>query len=244
MTITDKTRKLLWAGSGKRCAFCKGSLVIEKTQLDQHAIVGEECHIISGSSDGPRFDPNFKESVDDISNLLLLCSVHHKMVDDQPNSYTPEKLRKIKNDHEKWVESKLKNGEPFKLPEVHLKRSEIPRSLKKINDCKELLGLVAKSDAFYHQYSDDLSKDEVELVGSFLQMVTDWGDFSRDMEPLERVRSEFEIKESFKELDRNGFLVFAALERQVLEKDNKIASDFYALHIAIVRRGDENIQTK
>ena len=104
MTITDQTRKLLWGRSGRSCAICKCDLFIDATIASEASVVGDECHIVSGQPDGPRYDPTFAaELIDHVSNLLLLCKVHHKMVDDQRETYLAEVLHTIKADHEQWV---------------------------------------------------------------------------------------------------------------------------------------------
>jgi len=43
--------------------------------------------------------------IDDHSNLILLCKLHHKEVDDRPNDFTIEELRRIKREHAAWVAS-------------------------------------------------------------------------------------------------------------------------------------------
>jgi predicted restriction endonuclease len=84
MAITDKNRKILWARSGNRCAICRISLVVEQTVQDSESVVGEECHIVSSSPNGPRHDAAFTtEQSDAIDNFILLCATHHKMIDDQ-----------------------------------------------------------------------------------------------------------------------------------------------------------------
>jgi len=104
MAITDKTRKLLWGRSGRSCAICKCDVFIDATPESEESIVGDECHIVSGQEGGPRYDPDFPaELVDDITNLLVLCRVHHKMADDQFLTYTAEVLRGIKAGHEQSV---------------------------------------------------------------------------------------------------------------------------------------------
>ena len=108
MAITKKTRKLLWGPSGNKCAICRRTLVIEATTESEQSLVGEECHIVSGRRKGPRADPAFPVNrIDSVDNLLLLCNVHHKMVDDQPERYASDALRRIKADHEAWVNSAL-----------------------------------------------------------------------------------------------------------------------------------------
>ena len=75
MAITSKTRKELWAKSGNRCAICKKELVHQISQEDGSFIIGDECHIISSSIDGPRYKPGI-EDYDSYDNLLLLCKIH------------------------------------------------------------------------------------------------------------------------------------------------------------------------
>lgn len=78
------------------------------TSTDEESVVGDESHIVSREANAPRYDPDFPDAdVDSYENLLLLCKVHHKMVDDQKATYTAEILRQTKMDHEKWVSEKL-----------------------------------------------------------------------------------------------------------------------------------------
>ena len=46
---------------------------------------------------------------DEYGNLILLCNVHHKVVDDQIATYSVEVLHAIKQRHEKWVQDRLTN---------------------------------------------------------------------------------------------------------------------------------------
>jgi hypothetical protein len=88
MAISEKTRKLLWGRSGNRCAVCRQELVIDGTDKSDDSVVGDECHIVSGAGRGPRHDPAVREAeLDAAENLILLCRVHHKMVDDQGETY-------------------------------------------------------------------------------------------------------------------------------------------------------------
>jgi hypothetical protein len=92
--------------------------------LDRAAVVGDECHIHARSALGPR--ANSAEGTDEYGNLLLLCRVHHKQVDDQRNTYTVEVLRSIKTAHETWVQIRLGSAigsqrRLFTLPATHRK---------------------------------------------------------------------------------------------------------------------------
>lgn len=96
MAISVKTRRLLWGRSGRTCAICKRDLFVDATAQSEDSIVGEECHIISGQAEGPRHDADFPSGkIDDISNLMVLCNVDHKLVDDQWQTYTPDVLRAV-----------------------------------------------------------------------------------------------------------------------------------------------------
>lgn len=117
MAISLKTHKLLWGKSGNRCAFpeCRKELVESETETDDHSIIGEEAHIIAKKTDGPRGKSDLSsEDRDKYDNLILLCSNHHKLIDDQPNNFTIEKLKKIKDDHIEWINQNLTQEEEDK----------------------------------------------------------------------------------------------------------------------------------
>jgi len=139
MGISLKTHKLLWGKSGKMCAFpgCRRELVEEATLSDDPSIIGEEAHIVGREQIGPRGNSQLtKEERDKEPNLILLCSIHHKIIDDQVNKYTVEVLKKMKFEHEKWVEKNLTNEKEFKIidePEI-----DILEQFKNISDKSEL----------------------------------------------------------------------------------------------------------
>jgi hypothetical protein len=242
MAITDKTRKVLWGRSGNLCAICRHKLVIDETDLDAESVVGDECHIVSEANNGPRHDNIFPiDEIDDISNLMLLCRVHHKMVDDQYDTYTVELLRSIKLNHEKWVETKLKDKE--EIPPIRIRRfkNEIPNQLPVITSGKDLFNLASNCHGSYQDYSDDLSEDEVEIVGGFLQNLQEWIDLSGDLEPIDKVRATKSIDDDIKQLNSNGFIVFADIENQRIEGGVSSPSNFKVLHVSIIRKGDPSI---
>jgi hypothetical protein len=96
--ITEKTQKKLYALSGNRCAFpdCENP-IIEKSGT----VVGETCHIKAKNSGGPRFDVNQSdEERHSYENLILLCRIHHRAVDDNPGIYSDDLLKEMKKFHE------------------------------------------------------------------------------------------------------------------------------------------------
>jgi len=107
MAIQDRDRKILWGRSGNRCAICRRVLVAAGAAPDRDSVTGEEAHIVARSTSGPRGAQPDVVDRDAYDNLVLLCSIHHKVVDDQPHRYSPARLREIKADHEEWVRRSL-----------------------------------------------------------------------------------------------------------------------------------------
>jgi hypothetical protein len=101
MAISERTRKTLWVKAGGRCSYCHVLLVNDGTGSDPASVFGQEAHIVAQSPGGPRAGQ--VAEVDSYDNLILLCSIDHKRVDDQPEHFTIERLKSIKLDHEAWV---------------------------------------------------------------------------------------------------------------------------------------------
>lgn len=69
-------------------------------------VLGEMAHIIADKANGPRGDRTVSaEFLSSYENLILLCLDHHKLIDDNPSTYTVEELRSLKARHEAWVET-------------------------------------------------------------------------------------------------------------------------------------------
>ncbi|WP_280453970.1 HNH endonuclease [Nocardia brasiliensis] len=107
MTIEDRDRKILWARAHNSCAICRTTLILDGNQDDRESVVGDEAHIVARSKGGPRAGLISSTDLDKYENLILLCKVHHKQVDDQPNTYSVEHLRQLKADHERWAHAKF-----------------------------------------------------------------------------------------------------------------------------------------
>jgi hypothetical protein len=104
VSISDRDRKILWGRSGNRCALCRRILVAERTSGDDDAVVGDEAHIAAQSPGGPRYGECAPSAVNSYENLILLCKVDHKMVDDQKQHFTSARLLQTRKEHEAWVE--------------------------------------------------------------------------------------------------------------------------------------------
>ena len=111
MSITAKTRKMLWGRAGARCSFdaCQIELIKLSDEGTEDAVLGEEAHIIAQRKDGPRGETPIESSrIDLYENLILLCPTHHTLVDAQPAEYTVDVLHQMKKTHESWVDSNLR----------------------------------------------------------------------------------------------------------------------------------------
>ena len=133
MAITSKTRKELWAKSGNRCAICKQELVNQISEDDGSFIIGDECHIISSSTEGPRYKPGI-EDYDSYDNLLLLCKNHHREIDENCTSYTEELLHYIKTSHENWVKETLNHITYFYKWQRNMILNKLKQALKQENN--------------------------------------------------------------------------------------------------------------
>jgi hypothetical protein len=92
------TIKRLFALSANKCAFpgCATELVDQQT----HSIVGEVCHIKGAKPGAPRYDAHQDDSArHGFNNLILLCNIHHKVVDDNATDFPAERLLKMKEEH-------------------------------------------------------------------------------------------------------------------------------------------------
>lgn len=110
MALTIKTNRMLWGRAASRCSYpsCRLELVINSLETDDPSLVGEAAHIVAEQPSGPRGDSPLKvRQRNTYSNLILLCNVHHKLVDDQITTYSVERLQSMKGDHEAWVRLKL-----------------------------------------------------------------------------------------------------------------------------------------
>lgn len=215
MSISDKTRKRLWAKSGNRCAISKIELVFDPTGECDESIIGEECHICARNPGGPRYGENLSDSeLDDYDNLILLSRNYHKIIDNNPTYYTSERLRNIKKSHEEWIRKTL----DFEIRNI--KSKKYPKTtisfLTRIMTGSQLLNVISGCHGYDFDNDELHNESEVDLVGAFLQNAQDWGDLISDMESGERVRTKHLLTQELQELEDNGFWVFGdAVSRKI-----------------------------
>lgn len=94
--IKDKDQKILWGRSAAMCNICRAKLIFECDQGD-HANVGAMCHIVGEKKGSARYHSTLSDDdKNSYSNLILLCSHHHDIIDKDESKYSIESLHKIK----------------------------------------------------------------------------------------------------------------------------------------------------
>lgn len=95
--VSEATVKRLFAVSRNRCAFpkCEQRLVDEASRK----VTGEICHIKARKAGGPRYDAlQTEEQRNSFENLVLMCPTHHVVIDADEESYSVERLSRLKTD--------------------------------------------------------------------------------------------------------------------------------------------------
>lgn len=102
----------LWARAAGRCELCGKELDVAHA-FDVLGNYAQVAHINAYSAGGSRYkDGMTEEERDGIDNLMLLCYDHHKMIDDNPDDYPEELLRKHKADWEGSIASFVEDLAP------------------------------------------------------------------------------------------------------------------------------------
>ena len=93
------TIKRLYSVSGNKCAFPKCSTPL--VDAISGKVTGRICHIKASSAGGPRYDAaQSNQEKHGFDNLVLMCPVHHDVIDADEEAYTVGRLQKIKKEHE------------------------------------------------------------------------------------------------------------------------------------------------
>jgi hypothetical protein len=107
--LSPLSRMILWAKAADRCQYsgCNKSLIGDLISGAEDKNFGFVAHIVADIPTGPRGDPVRSRSLsDDVNNLMLLCHVHHKLIDvDAVDQHPEERLLAMKATHEQRVET-------------------------------------------------------------------------------------------------------------------------------------------
>jgi SMODS-associated and fused to various effectors sensor domain len=105
--ISETVKMRLWGKAGGRCEYdgCNEPLWLD-TLTQAEFNVAYIAHIIADRPTGPRGHPTLSEQLkSDISNLILLCDAHHRLIDvSDVEGHTVELLRAMKDRHEQRIQ--------------------------------------------------------------------------------------------------------------------------------------------
>lgn len=120
VAIALATRKRLWTNAGRLCAYpgCGQRLVLPVEGDVEEVVVGKECHIVGQGDDGPRAprslmadeQTRWHSLIDDrdgYQNLVLLCGIHHDLIDGDVASHPVARLVEMKQEHERQIDELL-----------------------------------------------------------------------------------------------------------------------------------------
>lgn len=106
--IPEPTKRILWAKAAGRCQYegCNRILWADdftKAEFNTSYI----AHIIGDKPTGPRGDDILSEKLkNDISNLMLMCDTHHRLIDIiDVAGHSVERLIEMKRKHEERIET-------------------------------------------------------------------------------------------------------------------------------------------
>ena len=101
--IPDKVKFALWGASAGRCQYegCNKVLWHDLVTYAKYS-TAYIAHIIADKEGGPRGDEILSKSLkSDISNLMLLCDAHHRLIDiEDVEGHSIERLREMKKECE------------------------------------------------------------------------------------------------------------------------------------------------
>ncbi len=234
MAISLKTHKILWGRAAGRCAFpdCRKKLIMNGNKFDDESLIGEECHIVARELNGPRGDsPLTSEERDEYENLILLCRIHHKLIDDQFHTYTVQRLQEMKTAHETWVIKSLHDfseiwNVPYQRNSYFVGREEILHYLHETFAARDItatvkptvicgLGGIGKTQIvveyiyrYYHEFNSILwirANTEAELRTSFVELAKLLGLFEQG---IQNVDDAIQAVKKWLEHANNWLLIF------------------------------------
>jgi len=115
--IPDKVKIRLWGKAAGRCQYEGCNEPLWKDSLTQSEFnAAYIAHIIADSQNGPRGHKTLSEKLaKDISNLMLMCDKHHRLIDKEDVEGHPVgKLMEMKKKHETRIEMVTSIGEDRK----------------------------------------------------------------------------------------------------------------------------------
>ena len=216
----------LWGKAGGRCQYkgCNKALwydSLTKSEFNTAYI----AHIIADKPDGPRGDRILSERLKkDISNLMILCDEHHRMIDKiNVKGHTIERLQKMKSLHEKRIET-LTAIQPDKRSHVILYGANIG----KINSPLNISNISEAMVNSYGHYPAEPHPIEISLKNS---AITDDNSLYWTIED-HNLENHFEkkVKPFLNDNDVSKLSVFALAPQPLLIKLGYLLNDLNSVY--------------
>lgn len=248
MTISDRDRKKLWGQAAARCSMCRLPLVHGAEHPDDRdTLIGEEAHIISASRGGPRGERGVPGmDFDKYYNLILLCRIDHRIVDEQPHAYAVGKLRDIKSRHECWVRERLytvsddSGSVPVGLKPKYPGRGMI---LRRLTTGKDAWLTVIGSCCYLFESigEEEASAEACDAADRVLTSLRDYGEIHDAITDggFEGVRAaQRDLRQQLDELGDHNLVVFGAQRDMIIANGNSPSSQFPMAVIVIRPRAE------
>lgn len=232
--IPPKIKLLLWGKAAGRCQYdgCNKPLYIDshtKSLFNQAYI----AHIIADKPTGPRGNPVLSERLkSDLSNLMLLCDPHHRLVDrEDVGGHPVELLMAMKRQHEDRM-ALLTNIQPEKKSHVLLYGARIGDHHSHINWQKAAQAMIP------NYYPSERPAIELSLKNTSFQ------DFepkfwSMEREHLQR-QFQSQVKPRLAQGEISHLSVFGLAPQPLLIELGRLLSDIPAAEVYQLHREPPN----
>ncbi len=205
--IPSTTKLKLWVKSAGRCEFkgCNKPVWYNGLTLSDGNF-SEVAHIIPVSSDGPRGSEESEKLQIEYSNLMLLCPVCHKQIDDNPKKYPAELLRRWKEEHEERIAIQTAYPE-----DIH--RSTVLMFTVNIDQRNVPVNMEAVRNAMFPKYPSDHKgiKIEKEDFDRHSKQAY-WHSYAKDIQ--RKIR--YHLEEGINEIKVKHLSVFAIAPQPLL----------------------------
>lgn len=218
-SINPSVLRLLYAHSGNRCAFPDCDVPIFE---DNGQLTGECCHIEAFSKNGPRYNENMSdEDINGYDNLILMCSRHHKIIDGDPISFSVDRLKEIKTNHEK-------NYSASTIKLTHFMMEQLQNSSKMF---------WGKIYSIHAEDTSDLHRDfDITLSATDLMEIVE-----RNFDEIENFIEHFELSDNYLMADLKSLCKLTGWDFERIEQIPYYENPFYIRNWEMHNIGRPNI---
>ena len=189
--IPHKTLRFLYAKSGNRCAFPGCNTPIFE---DNGLLTGECCHIEAVSKGGARYnDTTTEDEKNSESNLVLMCSRHHTIIDSDCSTYTTDVLKQMKANHEQQFSGTKRELDEKMLFALEQSMIQYWDKLKKIDNVETHLKIKVEKDESIESLLANIEENFSNIERLFNEMAQSDENLPNDVKELcERAGVDYE----------------------------------------------------